>query len=310
VPVAAVIANPSASRFTGSLHRDVCRLLATRYEVQALWPKSAQDARSLSSQAVADGADLIVPMGGDGVVHHVANAAAMSGTPIGVIPAGTTNVFARLLRLPRRPLAAAKVLVRDHRVLAQPLVEIRTDGSVDYGVFAVGFGLDAEVVEAAEQEPYRKYWFGAAHYAQTALNKFLGDIRRRPPHVRVTAGDLTADAVAGMVQFRPVYTYFGAVPLRLATPPPSPLTVLILNEVRLRRVLRIVRSAIGVGRMADISGLSVWPGVSELSAEADPAVALQADGEFLGRHHKVTLRHVADALHVVVPRHRKEAAEA
>ena len=109
--------------------------------------------------------------------------------------------------------AAARLLIGAH--LRQPTSVLAIDGHQDQGelrrhaLFAAGFGFDAAVVRAAEQEPYRKYHFGALHYARTAIGTLLTDYRKRRPHIRVTAGARAADAVAVLIQFQPVYTYFG-----------------------------------------------------------------------------------------------------
>jgi diacylglycerol kinase (ATP) len=58
-------------------------------------------------RAVADGVAAIVAVGGDGTVHQVLQAVAGTDVPLGVIPAGTGNDFARCLGLPDDLLAAA-----------------------------------------------------------------------------------------------------------------------------------------------------------------------------------------------------------
>ncbi|MCL2352274.1 MAG: YegS/Rv2252/BmrU family lipid kinase [Firmicutes bacterium] len=58
--------------------------------------------------------DLIVTAGGDGSVNTVVNAMVEHGVgaPLGIIPAGTSNDFARHLRIPQNPEAAALALIR------------------------------------------------------------------------------------------------------------------------------------------------------------------------------------------------------
>src|SRR5205809_6453673 len=59
------------------------------------------DARRLAAEAVANGCDLIVAAGGDGTLNEVANGIGLSGVPLGILPLGTVNVFARELGIPR-----------------------------------------------------------------------------------------------------------------------------------------------------------------------------------------------------------------
>ena len=67
---------------------------------------------SAVGRALADGVDALVVVGGDGMVHLGVNALAGSGeaastVPLGIVPNGTGNDFARTLGLPLNDVAAA-----------------------------------------------------------------------------------------------------------------------------------------------------------------------------------------------------------
>lgn len=55
--------------------------------------------------------DSLVVMGGDGMMHLGLNAAAESGVPLGLIPAGTGNDFCRGVGVPLHPVKAARRVV-------------------------------------------------------------------------------------------------------------------------------------------------------------------------------------------------------
>ena len=57
------------------------------------------------------GVDRVVVAGGDGSIAAVAAVAGRLGVPLGVIPAGTANDYARATGLPRDPAAAARLAV-------------------------------------------------------------------------------------------------------------------------------------------------------------------------------------------------------
>lgn len=62
-------------------------------------------------QCVRDGVERVVAVGGDGTVRAVAHGLAGSGVPLGIVAAGTANLFAHNLHLPRDPDAAAHLAV-------------------------------------------------------------------------------------------------------------------------------------------------------------------------------------------------------
>lgn len=70
-------------------------------------------AKNEASRAAKAGYELIIAAGGDGTINEVVNGIApLEKRPkLGIIPAGTTNDFARALKIPRNnPVAAAKII--------------------------------------------------------------------------------------------------------------------------------------------------------------------------------------------------------
>jgi diacylglycerol kinase family enzyme len=63
-------------------------------------------------RAVATGADRLVVAGGDGSIAPVAAAAGRAGTPLGLLPAGTANDFARRMGIPPEMGPAARLAAR------------------------------------------------------------------------------------------------------------------------------------------------------------------------------------------------------
>ena len=65
---------------------------------------------SLKKAASMDGVDALIAGGGDGTISAAAGIAWKSGHPLGVVPAGTMNLFARSLKLPLDIWAALDAL--------------------------------------------------------------------------------------------------------------------------------------------------------------------------------------------------------
>ncbi len=300
-----VIANPSASQFTGGAHRDVMSLFRKSSAVEAVWPDTAADAERRASEAAESGADVVVAMGGDGIVHHVAQGLVDTRTALGIIPVGTTNVVARLLEIPTRPTKAARLIADS--VGATSIATARmtlTRGVVEtthHAMFACGLGLDAAVVLEADKDPYRKYRFGSIHYARTALGVALKEFSGRPANIQVEVEGAHESASTVLVQFRELYTYFGPFALRVSPDRPDPMTVLTMTRLKRARIPRIVTTLLRGGDLGAIPDWSVHRNVKALSLEADPPAAAQADGESLGLVDGADIAWAPDSLLVIAP---------
>jgi len=143
-----------------------------------LWfevPKSKQAPKCVR-RALESGADLLLVWGGDGMVQRCADAAAGSGAAIAVIPAGTANLFASNLGIPKDLRGAVEIALHGRRR--------RFDlGRVNGEHFAVmaGAGMDALMIRDADGALKRK--LGRAAYVVTGARSLA--MRRVPTRVKV-----------------------------------------------------------------------------------------------------------------------------
>ena len=108
--------------------------------------RDADEALDLARQAVADGVESLVVVGGDGMVHLGVQAVAETGDRLGIIPAGTGNDVARYFDLPRKdPVGRRRP--RDRRHAAHRSTWPAAARSTSSTVLAAGF--DAIVNERA-----------------------------------------------------------------------------------------------------------------------------------------------------------------
>lgn len=143
----AVLTNPTSGKGKGNSVAStvVPRLTDAGYEVRSLVGRDADEATDLARQAVADGLETLVVIGGDGMVHLAAQVLAGTGTRLGLVPAGTGNDVARNLDLPRKdPRAATDVVIggRERRI------DLARIGH-RYYVTVLAAGFDAIVNERA-----------------------------------------------------------------------------------------------------------------------------------------------------------------
>ena len=281
-----LIANPLASSFTGATHRAVSAVLAKGYDVSSIWPDSALEARQKAAEAADAGFDVVAAMGGDGVVHHVANGLAGSETALAVIPAGTTNVLARLVATPKKAIDAAKKLVGGADPRALPLAALNCESPRGpfsaYATFAAGIGWDASVVEVAERRPHGKLRFGGLYYARNAVAVTWSQYRSAPANLRVEAEARYAHGIAVIVQLHDHYTYFGPVPLSVTTAKEDKLSALTLSKLNMRAMAALAPRLLRGRDIDGVAGAHVWDGLSKLVVEAEPHSLVQADGEVLG----------------------------
>ena len=148
----ALLVNPTAGKGRAAkVVADVtARLRAGGSNVAILVGKDAADAQALARQAVADGVDAVVALGGDGMVHLALNVVAGTPTPLGIIPAGTGNDLANTLRLPTKdPVAAAGVIVAKLAAGGRPMDAVRV-GDKWFGC-VLGAGFDSRVNDRANR---------------------------------------------------------------------------------------------------------------------------------------------------------------
>lgn len=182
-PLVAVIANP-VKPGVAALQRQVAEAAAARGWPEPLWLETTPQDPGIGQarRALAAGASLVIAAGGDGTARAVAEALTHTGVPMGLLPQGTGNLFARNLDLPLgHPTAALSIALdgADRRVDVGRLHVDRwadddtseAPGAPDDHLFLVigGVGLDAAMVaDTDEQLKARLGWLayflaGARH---------------------------------------------------------------------------------------------------------------------------------------------------
>jgi YegS/Rv2252/BmrU family lipid kinase len=87
---------------------------AAAADAQVMVLRSGADAPDATRQAIAAGASTVVAGGGDGTISSVASVLAGTTTPLGVLPLGTLNHFAKDAGIPQDLDAAVATIVAGH----------------------------------------------------------------------------------------------------------------------------------------------------------------------------------------------------
>jgi diacylglycerol kinase family enzyme len=266
----------------------------------------------LARTARADGADLVVAVGGDGTVNEVVNGLLAddgNGGPrppvpgLAVVPGGSTNVFARNLGLPEDPVEATGQLLSAVREGRRRSIGL---GKLDerWFTFCAGVGFDADVVRAVEEQRARGRRSTIALYARTALSRYLAQPHRRrggaitmersfvPPVDQVAIAIITNSAP---------WTYLGR---RAVNPTPGAsfdrgLDVFALTTLSTLRTLRRIGEITLTNRGAHGRHVVSLHDQSELTLRADVPFPVQLDGDYVGERTHVRLRSVPGAIAVV-----------
>src|SRR5690606_33533245 len=84
----------------------------SRFDATFVFTAYAGHANELAAQAVADGTDVVVAVGGDGTINEIAAALNGTETVLGIIPEGSGNGLALYLGIPLNERAAIRRLNR------------------------------------------------------------------------------------------------------------------------------------------------------------------------------------------------------
>jgi diacylglycerol kinase family enzyme len=262
-------------------------------------------AAALACRAMRSNVGVVVALGGDGTVNEIVNGLLTDGVhdgvpALGIVPAGSTNVFARALGLPNDPIEATGVLLEALRAGRRRRVSV---GRLDerWFVFAAGVGFDAAVIAGVERLRQKGRKSTISLYTRVGLREFLRADRRRPQlHIDLPDGTVIDDVYMAIVANADPWTYVGQRPLR-----PTPEASLDGGlELYARTRMGIVSASLSLVSMARRRprggiGASVSHDLPGLVIRADSAVPIQVDGDLLGDREKMHFRSVLEAISVI-----------
>ncbi len=128
------------------------------YDTDVKFTSSQGHAISLAKE-YAKSSDVIVCCGGDGTLSETVEGVILSGTdtPVGYIPAGTTNDFAKTLKIPKDITDAVNVISAEQGAC----FDIGKTSEGGYFVYVASFGLFTNVVYSTPQSTKNKLGYMA-----------------------------------------------------------------------------------------------------------------------------------------------------
>jgi YegS/Rv2252/BmrU family lipid kinase len=141
------------------------------WQVDIEQTQSGEHIADLARQAAHEGLDVLVVAGGDGSIGQAVAGLAGAKTALGVLPAGTSNVWAQELGLPR--LMWSNLLALEQaagRLASAPIqaVDVGMCNGMPFLLWA-GVGLDGEVIYKLEGSRQGRRQLAVTRYAASLL---------------------------------------------------------------------------------------------------------------------------------------------
>jgi len=308
---ALLVMNPKATSTSERTREVLAHALAGELDTEIGETAYRGHAVELARAAAEDGFDLVVALGGDGTVNEVVNGILTARIPqggrlpdLGVVPGGSTNVFARALGLPNDPVEATGVLLDAiHENRRRPVSMGLADDR--YFTFTAGYGFDAAVVGIVEERRSAGHKSTGALYIRSALRHYWRGLDRRNPPIGMKMADGTEipRLFMAIVTNTSPWTYLGNKPI-VITPESSfedGLDLFGVTRMSGRAALRIVRQMFtSTDRLVRGKNVSLQHDLTEFTLTAEVPTDFQVDGDHLGLRESVTFRAIRDALRVAM----------
>ena len=304
---ALLVVNPKATATTPGMRDVLAYALSSETKLDVVQTEARGHATSLARQAVVEGLDVVVALGGDGTVNEVVNGLLADGPAAGlpalaVVPGGNANVFARALGLPDTAVEATGQLLGHLREGRRRSIGLATADD-RWFTFCAGLGLDAEVVRRVEDKRSDGRKATPGLFVRQGVQHFFLGAQRKAPAMTVQVGDAEPERIGlALVCNTTPWTYLGPRPVQ---PCPEASFDTGLDLFALRRLgtvttLRSLRQILSASPRPRGRHLLQLHDEREFVLRADRPLAFQADGDDLGDRTEVVFRSVPRALDVVV----------
>lgn len=236
--------------------------------------------------------DILVCSGGDGTLDEVVTGMMESrkSLPIGYIPAGSTNDFANSLSLPKNMVRAAEIITEGE--------EFACDVGAfnnDTFVYIAAFGMLTDVSYETPQEI--KNVLGHMAYILEGMKRFS----LRAYHMRISCEDIVLedDFLFGMITNSTSVGGFKRITGKYVELNDGLFEVTLVKKPKSAMELNQIMTALVSGNI-DADCMHCFK-TAALVIESEE-VAWTLDGEYGGKHEKVTIENKKEAIRIFVPK--------
>lgn len=266
------------------------------YIVTARPTQKAGDAKEAVMNRTGD-YELLVCSGGDGTLDEVVTGMMMrqDRIPIGYVPAGTTNDFARSLKISGNMIKAATDIVNGRSYAC----DVGTFNN-DIFVYIAAFGLFTDVSYETNQQ--MKNVLGHLAYLLEGVKR----ISSIPCyHLRVTCDgkELEGDYMYGMVTNSRSVGGFKKITGKNVDLNDGLFEVTLIKMPYSMIELNLIITSI-LGHKIHSDYMQCFK-ASSITVEADTKIPWTLDGEFGGNHKDVFIKNEFQSLHLIIPPQKK-----
>lgn len=302
MPNAQILFNPTAGRFASdaTIERAARHLETAGWEIEIILTKSPAHVTELARQAAADGLDAVFIAGGDGSIRETVVGLAGSQTAMGVLPAGTANVWARELGLESLTWTNRRALENSAQALSQAAIREMDVGFINGEAFLLwaGIGFDGNVVGEIEIRRKGRRRFATQRYMLALLNR----LRTYPGiELRITTDKEQIEGKYLLAVISNIRTYAGgwSVISPQACLDDGQMDLWLFDAVDFWGGLRYVQKLIK-GNHHNAPGVTQVP-IRSLKIEAEVEVQAQLDGDPFAWQSPVHVEVRRRALRILAP---------
>lgn len=261
-----------------------------QYDYSIRFTQYAGHATLIAQQAVEEGYDICVAVGGDGSINEVAQSLIGSKTALGLIPYGSGNGFATHLKIPPRDAEGALDVINTGKRVKLDMVK----SNLRYFVSNAGFGVDSSVARRFHHHKIR----GLISYAWAIIKELL--FYFQPFHAIVEIDDVTIERDFFLFTAFNANQYgydFAVFPF--TSMKDGVMDVIVLNKFPLTKLLYIV--ACLIMKRADLIKEAESYRAKRIKIHGSKKMCYQFDGDSLLYHDDVTFEIIPQCIDVIVP---------
>lgn len=288
-PHVVIVRNPAARHPTpiDELELAASRLRVRGWIVTIVTTHAPGEATTIAADAARLGVSAVFACGGDGTVHEVADGLAGTDTALGVIRAGTANIWAREAGVPRDAERALELALRGRRVRVDLGIAETSEWRVPF-LLMCGLGIDAATVQRVGSGSRAKRHLGIAWYAALGAYELA---RARTARASIRIDGLPIERAFTMAVIGNTRLYGGVARITgAARIDDGLLDVVAFGGDTVRGRLGLTAQAVRGGlHRRTVAGIEYHRGrVIEIAT--DVALPVQVDGEFVGETGTSSLR--------------------